>query len=222
MKVPVQQTKNPQAWIGEYAFLKVADVKDIGAFLEWGAPKDLFLPRSEQTRPVKPDQGVIVFVYLDNEGRMTASMRLDHHVANSPADYKEGQEVSLMIAAETDLGYKAIINRKHWGVLYHGEVFQSLQYGQTIKGFIKKIREDGKIDLILQQAGHKAAQNDIGPLILEKLKEEGGFLAINDKTSAETIYDLFGVSKKKYKMALGGLYKKRLITIDDDGIRLMK
>lgn len=136
--------------------------------------------------------------------------------------YTEGQEVQLVIAAETDLGFKAIINDEDWGVLYHSEVFQDLRLSQKIKGYIKKIREDGKIDLILQKPGHHAAQGEIGPKILEELKRQGGFLPINDKTSAETIYDLFGVSKKKYKIALGGLYKKRLITVDDSGIRLVK
>lgn len=212
----------PIAWIGEFACLNVVDVKDVGAFLDLGTDKDLFLPRSEQTRTIEPDDDVVVYIYLDKAERLTGSMRLDEHISTEPADYKIGQQVDLLIFAETDLGYKAIINNKHEGVLYHSEVFQELYYGQKIKGFIKFIREDGKIDLILQAAGHKAAQNDIGPLIIEELKKAGGFLPINDKTSAERIYELFGVSKKKYKIALGGLYKKRLITVTDDGIRLVK
>lgn len=212
----------PIAWIGEFACLTVVDVKDVGAFLDLGTDKDLFLPRSEQTRAIEPDDDVVVYIYLDKSERLTGSMRLDEHISTEPADYKIGQQVDLLIFAETDLGYKAIINNKHEGVLYHSEVFQELHYGQKIKGFIKFIREDGKIDLILQAAGHKAAQNDIGPLILEEIQKAGGFLPINDKTSAERIYELFGVSKKKYKIALGGLYKKRLITVHDDGIRLVK
>ncbi len=218
MKTP----DTPAAWVGEFALLKVVDVKEVGAFLDWGLPKDLFLPHSEQTRSLQPDQNVIVYIYLDKAERITASMRLDKHISVEPGDYKTGQEVDLLIAAETDMGFKAIIHNKHWGVLYHTEVFQELRYGQKIKGFISKIREDGKIDLILQAPGHKAAQNDIGPRILDEIKNAGGFLPVNDKTSAETIYELFGVSKKKYKIALGGLYKKRLITVDDDGIRLVK
>lgn len=211
----------PKAWIGDFAYLHIVDVKDVGAFLDWGLPKDLFLPHSEQTRPIQPGQSVIVYIYLDQEGRHTASMRLDKHIVTNASEYKEGQEVEALIAAETDLGFKAIINNRHWGVLYHNEVFQPLKYGQKIKAYVKKLREDGKIDLILQQAGHKAAQTDIGPRILEELKKQGGFLPLNDKTSAETIYELFGVSKKKYKIALGGLYKKRLITIEENGIRLV-
>ena len=218
----MNQNETPEAWVGEFAYLEVVDVKEVGAFLNWGLPKDLFLPHSEQTRPIQPGQSVIVYIYLDKAERITASMRLDKHVSTEPAKYEEGEEVDLLIVAETDLGFKAIINHHHWGVLYHSEVFEVLKYGQKLKGFIKKLREDGKIDLILQQAGHKAAQGDIGPKILEELKTQGGFLPINDKTAAETIYDLFGVSKKKYKIALGGLYKKRLITVDEDGIRLVK
>ncbi len=218
----MNNTDTPLAWVGEYAYLEVVDVAEVGAFLNWGLPKDLFLPHSEQTRPIQPGHKVIVFIYLDKAERITASMRLDDHVAAEPADYKVGQEVEMMIAAETDMGFKAIINKKHWGVLYHSEIFEVLKYGDRLKGFVKKVREDSKIDLIIQQAGHKAAQGDIGPRILEELKTQGGFLPINDKTPPETIYDLFGVSKKKYKIALGGLYKKKLITVDEDGIRLAK
>ncbi len=218
----MKNTDTPEAWIGEFAYLNIVDVKEVGAFLDWGLPKDLFLPPSEQTRSIQPGQFVIVYIYLDKAERITASMRLDQHISEQPAAYKENDEVNLLIAAETDLGFKAIVNNKNWGVLYHSEVFQVLEYGQKIKGYIKKIRDDGKVDLILQKPGHKAAQGEIGPQILEELKNHGGFLPLNNKTSAETIYDLFGVSKKKYKIALGGLYKKRLITLDEDGIRLVK
>lgn len=134
--------------------------------------------------------------------------------------YEIGEEVDLTIIARTDLGYKAIINDMDEGVLYANEVFQELTRDQKIKGYIKKIRDDGKIDLRLHKPGHKAAQEDISPQILELLKENKGFFAINDKTSAEVIYRLFGVSKKKYKMALGGLYKQRLIKVDEQGIHL--
>lgn len=218
----MKQKQDPVAWIGEYALLEVASVQEVGAFLKWGLEKDLFLPHSEQTRPIHEGQKVIVFIYLDKAERLTGSMRLEKHVSPEPARYEEGQEVQLLIAARTDLGFKAIINQKHWGLLYRSEVFQELQYGQEIKGYIKQIRDDGKIDLILQQAGHKAAQDEIGPRILEALRKNKGFLPLNDKTSPEKIYELFGVSKKKYKVALGGLYKKRLIRLTDDGVYLVE
>ena len=136
-----------------------------------------------------------------------------------PNEYSEGQAVDLVIKNRTDLGYKAIVNEKHWGVLYKDEVFQFLENNQKIKGYIKKQREDGKLDLTLYPTGIKA-RGDISEMILSQLKENQGFLPITDKTAPEVIYENFGVSKKKFKIALGGLYKKRLITISEDGIRL--
>jgi len=216
----IATTELPFASLGEFALLRVVSVESVGAFLDWGLPKDLFLPFAEQTKSLREGQVVLVFPYLDNSGRLAASMRLERIMSKEPATYKEGEAVNLIIAFKTDLGFKAIINGKHWGVLYSNEVFQPLNYGQEVPGFIKKIREDGKIDLGLQRTGHQAGE-DIAPKILEMLKEKGGYLEINDKTSAQIIYDLFGVSKKKYKIALGGLYKKRLIKVEDDGIRLV-
>jgi predicted RNA-binding protein (virulence factor B family) len=215
----IATTEAPLAQVGEFAHLTVAALEPVGAFLDWGLPKDLFLPYSEQTRDLQAGQDVIVYVYLDNSQRISASMRLERHLDKTPGNYKEGQSVELFIMSKTDLGFKAIINGRHVGVLYSNEVFQPLEHGQRLPGVIKKVREDGKIDLSLQKLGHKAAE-DIGPKILELLKAKGGFLPYDDKTSAEIIYEVFGVSKKKYKMALGGLYKQRLITIDPDGIRL--
>jgi hypothetical protein len=147
-------------------------------------------------------------------------MRIERNLDETPGEYKVDQSVDLIICGETDLGFKAIINGKHLGMIYHNDVFQALKQGQRLKGFIRNVRaEDGKVDLGLLKTGHQAAE-DIIPRIMELLEKSGGFLAINDKTSAEKIYALFGVSKKKYKIALGGLYKKRLITVDDDGIHL--
>ncbi|MGZ3774849.1 MAG: CvfB family protein [Bdellovibrio sp.] len=215
----IATTEIPFAMVGDFASLKVKAKESVGAFLDWGLPKDLFLPFSEQTREIRAGHYVVVYVYLDKSDRISASMRLDRHIDKEPGEYVEGQSVDLMIAAKTELGFKAIINNRHWGVLYPNEVFQTLDIGQKVKGFIKKIRDDGKIDLSLSQLGYKAAE-DISEKILEVLKAKNGFLSVTDKTSPETIYKLFGVSKKKYKMALGGLYKKRLITILEDGIKL--
>lgn len=139
---------------------------------------------------------------------------------SSQSPYHEGQEVELTVSTSTPLGYKALINDTDWGILYRNEVFQNLTYGQKIKGYIRKIREDGKIDLSLNSTGHKAA-DPIAPKIIELLKANKGFYKINDKTEAEEIYRLFGVSKKKFKIALGGLYKKRLIEVTDEGTRLI-
>jgi hypothetical protein len=217
----VATTDQPYAMVGEFALLKVVALSPVGAFLDWGLPKDLFLPFAEQSRPLKVGQDVIVYIYIDNSERIAASMRLERNLSKKPHEYELGQQVDLMIIGKTDLGFKAIIEGQHLGLLFENEVFQPLEYGQAVTGFIKNIRPDGKIDLSLKimRTGHTAAE-DIAPQILAELEKKGGFLPIDDKTPAETIYKLFGVSKKKYKMALGGLYKKRLITISDDGIRL--
>jgi uncharacterized protein len=213
--------KRPLAMVGEFALLKVVSIEKVGAFLDWGLPKDLLLPFAEQTRDLRIGDDVIVFLYLDKSDRISASMRLQRHVQKDTSTYQAGQEVDLMIAAKTDLGFKAIVNGAHFGVLYEDEVFQTLHYGEKLKGFIKLVRPDGKLDLALTRSGHKAAKDEIAPKILELLKAEGGYLPINDKTSAEEIHELFGVSKKKFKIALGGLYKQRLIKVEDDGIRLV-
>ncbi|MFH1261830.1 MAG: S1-like domain-containing RNA-binding protein [Pseudomonadota bacterium] len=216
----IATTETPRAMVGEFALLKVVAVTPVGAFLDWGLSKDLFLPFAEQTTPPRVGQEVAVYIYLDKSNRISASMKLEKHMDKSVGDFKEGQGVDLTIASRTDLGFSAIIGKRRVGLLFDNEIFQALQPGQEIRGFIKKLRNDGKIDLTLQRAGYKVA-NELGTKILGLLKQKKGFLELNDKTPAETIYRLFGVSKKKFKMALGGLYKKRLITIEKDGIRLV-
>lgn len=216
----IATTQIPLAQVGDFACLEVVSLEPVGAFLNWGLPKDLFLPFRERTRTLKIGQTVVVYIYLDNTDRICASMRLDKYVDPHPGQYKEGETVELFIAAQTDLGFKAIINGAHWGMIYNNEIFQPIEHGQKLSGFIKKLRDDGKIDLSLQSL-NAPAPKDLAAQILIKLKSENGFLAVNDKTPAEKIYQLFGVSKKKYKIALGGLYKKRLITVEDDGIRLV-
>ncbi|MGZ3744113.1 MAG: CvfB family protein [Pseudobdellovibrionaceae bacterium] len=221
----IATTESPLAQVGEFANLKVVSTTSVGAFLDWGLSKDLFLPFAEQSRRIAVGDTLLVYVYLDNTGRIAASMRIERHLEKISKEFSQeytaDQSVELMICGETDLGYKAIINGKHLGMLYHNEVFQSLKQGQRLSGFIRKVREeDGKIDLGLLKTGHQGAEN-ISPKILELLEKSNGYLPINDKTSAEKIYELFGVSKKKYKIALGGLYKKRLISIEEEGIRLL-
>lgn len=214
----VATTEKPLAHVGEFALLRVVSLSPVGAFLDWGLQKDLFLPFSERTHALRIGQSCLVYIYIDKSGRICASMKLNKFISKEVGEYEEGQSVDLLIANTTELGFNAIINGLHWGVLFRNEVFQELRSGQKIQGYIKKIRPDGKIDLSLYRTGQ--AENDvIAEKIMHLLDEENGFLEINDKTSAELIYDYFGVSKKKYKMALGSLYKKRLITVDDDGIR---
>lgn len=216
--------ENPEpkafAEVGQFAYLEVVSVEAIGAFLDRGLPKDLFLPFREQTRCLEPGDFVVVYLYVDNTQRVCASMRTNKYVEKDPGDYREGDRVQLLIAGRTELGYSAIIEDRHSGVLYANEVFRPLSIGQRVEGFIKGIRPDGKIDLALEQSGHRAA-GSLGDLILEKLNDHDGFLNVHDGSPAEEIYELLGISKKKFKMAVGGLYKKGVISLEPDGIRLL-
>lgn len=212
----------PYALIGDFALLRVASIEKIGAFMDWGLQKDLFVPFGEQKIRMKADRSYVVRVFLhEASGRIAASSRLDKFVDNTPAEYEFGEEVDLIIIRETELGYKAIINSSHSGFLYENEVFQKLKVGQKLKGYIQKRREDGKIDLSLTPMGYEKVDG-IAQEILNLLKKQGGFLPITAKTSPEKIYSTFGVSKKNYKKALGSLYKKRLVDVEDGGIRLVE
>lgn len=212
-------TTHPRAMLGQFAALKVASVTKIGAFLDWGLPKDLLVPISEQKERMQEGKRYIVYINLDDEGRLVATSRIDRFLDKWPVKYEEGQEVDLLICDRTDLGLKAIINNRHWGVLYKNELFKNVWLGDRVKGYIKKIREDGKIDLTLHKPGYEKL-GDVADKVLEKLVKSGGFLPVHDKSSPETIYKLFGESKKSFKNAIGVLYKNRRITIEADGIRL--
>lgn len=216
------EDSEPMAYaeVGQFACLEVVSVEPIGAFLDRGLSKDLFLPFREQTRHLEPGDYVVVYLYVDNTQRVCASMRTNKYIEKGPGDYREGDRVQLLIADRTDLGYRAIIEDSRYGILYANEVFRSLSIGQRIEGFIKRIRPDGKIDLRLEETGHRAAGN-IGDRIADELERHGGFLPVHDGSPAEEIYDLLGISKKKFKMAVGGLYKKGVITLEPDGIRLL-
>jgi len=214
-------TDKPVAQVDEFALLCVVAVTEIGAFLDWGLPKDLFVPFREQKMKLREGQEALVRIYLDEvSGRIAASCKLDRFLDRSQPDYVPDEKVKLMICSQTDLGFKAIINSTHWGVLFENEVFQPLKKGQRIEGYIKQVRFDGKIDLCLQKPGAKkiGALTDV---ILETLKEQDGFMPVTDKSPPEEIYRLFGVSKKAYKRAIGGLYKKRLITFENNGTKLV-
>jgi predicted RNA-binding protein (virulence factor B family) len=214
-------TLKPKAMVGEFALLRVVDVTSIGAFLDWGMPKDLFVPFREQRIKMRKGESYIVHVYYDRtSGRIAASSKLDKYLESSRKFYTNGEEVDLMIWQRTDLGYKAIINNERWGMVFHNEVFQALERGKRMKGFIKQVRPDGRIDLCLHKPGYEKV-TDLTDTILNYIKEQGGFMPITDKNPPEEIYGLFGVSKKTYKKAIGALYKKRLIVVEEDGVRLV-
>jgi len=217
----IATTETPYAMVGDFALLKVVAVESVGAFLDWGLLKDLLVPFGEQSPTLEKDKSYIVRIYVDKQSnRIAATTRLDRYLDNTPGNFHAAQEVELLICNQTDIGYKAIINGTHWGVLYSNEVFQPLKSGQKIKGYIKKVREDNKIDLSLHKPGYERV-DDITDTILNVLKEQGGFISVTDKSSPETINKLFGVSKKTYKKAIGAIYRKRLITMESDGIRLI-
>lgn len=213
-------TARPRAMLGQFAVLKAVAITPIGAFLDWGLPKDLLVPISEQKERMQEGRSYIVYINLDDEGRLVASSKIDKFLDRWPASYAEGQEVDLLICDRTDLGLKAIINNRHWGVLYQNELFRNVRFGERVTGYIKTLRDDGKIDLTLHQPGHEKL-GGVADKVLEKLTSSGGFLPVHDKSSPETIYRLFGESKKSFKSAIGILYKNRHITIEADGIRLV-
>lgn len=215
----IATTEKPLVRVGEFARLKVVGVDRMGVFLDWGLPKDLLLPFAEQTKRPREGDEVAVYVYVDKSGRICASMRLEKHLEKEELFYREGQEVDLWIAAKTDLGFAAIIGKRHLGLLYDNEIFQPLKPGLEVRGIIKKLRDDGKIDLTLQKTRGREASEDLETKIMNLLKEREGFLALHDKTPPEEIYSLFGVSKKKFKASLGRLYKRRLIIIEKNGVR---
>ena len=215
----VATPQKPYAQVGDFASLRVSKVEDFGTFLDWGLDKELFVPFREQLFKMVPDQYCAVYIYIDKSERISASTRLTKFIDTQKPDLKVGAEVDLLIFQETDMGLKAIVNNQYCGLLYKDDLRTSLKPGQKTKGFVGKIRSDNKIDLLLQPMGLGGRQ-DLADLILEKIKQSGGSLNVSAKTPSEEISALFGVSRKKFKIALGYLYKNRKITIEDDQIRL--
>lgn len=210
----------PYVQVDEFAFLKVVASTQVGAFLDWGLAKDLLVPFQEQHENMIPGRSYVVYVYLDEESdRLVATTKFNKYLSQEPPDLTTGQEVDLLIYRRSPMGFEAIINNKWRGMIYENEVFQALQPGQQIKGYIKLIRPDGKIDLILQKAGYKTI-DPVADKILDYLKSEGGSMDITDKSPAEVIYAKFGVSKRSFKNAIGKLYKSRLIEITSQNIIL--
>ncbi len=219
----IATTETPKVMVGQCALLKVVAVNRIGAFLDWGLPKDLLVPFSEQVERMEVGKSYVVFAFLDDiKDRITGTMQLENHLFDKSAWLKEGEAVDLVIWDETELGFKAAINGTHSGLLYRNEVFQPLHYGDQLKGFIKAIREDGKIDLTLQLAPPQATRAALSDRILQHLRQHQGVSTLTDRSPPAEIYKTFQVSKGSYKKALGGLYKKRLIRIDRDRITLLE
>lgn len=215
----IATTVRPHARLGACAFLKVVDVNAVGAFLDWGLDKDLLVPKPEQQRPMEKDKSYIVYLKQDNKGRIIASSKVDYFLDKTPINFKAGDEVNLLIAESTPLGKKVIINNSHWGLIHTAEIFQILVYGKKMKGYIKTIRDDGKIDVVLRKVGQDSI-SELAQRILAALQQAGGFLALHDKSSPLEIQRAFGESKKSFKSAIGQLYKQGDIRIEASGIRL--
>ncbi|WP_280748459.1 S1-like domain-containing RNA-binding protein [Parabacteroides sp. PF5-9] len=218
----IATTAKPHAIVGEFKFMQVKSVNDTGAFLDWGIMKDLLVPYKEQKTEMQEGYWYPVYVRVDNiTGRIMASARIEKFLSNVIPDYTFNQEVNIMVVSEAEIGYKVIVDNLHWGMVYRNEVFQRLERGEELKGYVKEVREDEKIDISLTPLGYIKVEGVSG-LILDALKIQGGYLAVHDKSEPELIYSLFRCSKKAFKQAIGLLYKQKMITIEQDGIRLLK
>lgn len=216
----IATTERPRIMVGQVAMLPVVATTKVGAFLNWGLKKDLLVPFSEQQIPLKEGQHYLVYCYVDLSNRIVASTKLDRHIHKTPANYQIGDKVAIIVSEQTDLGYKVVIEHQHWGVLYKNEVFKPLRRGDKLTAYVIKVRDDGKIDLRLVSTTHKQAQ-ELTDKVLYKLQQNGGKLALTDKSSPEQIYDAFGVSKKAFKQAIGALYKEKKIVITEQGLILV-
>lgn len=216
----VATTKKPRVELGGVACLKVLSVSRVGAFVDWGLPKDLLVPFGEQSKKMNEGEFHIVRVYEDNTGRLCGTTKLNKFIKPESHDLKTGQQVSLIVGDKTDLGYKTIVNQSYWGVLHNADVFREVKYGQYLKGFIKNVRKDKRLDICLKKPGFE--QNEtLAQKIIQNLKNNDGFSNIGDKSQPEIIYEKYGVSKKVFKAELGALYRAKKIVIEKEGIRLV-
>ena len=216
----IATTLEPKAKVGDFAALPVKDATNYGAFLDWGLEKDLFVPFSNQRDKMQPGRTYLVYLYLDeNSDRIVATAKYEKYLRQDTPQLSEGQEVDLLVAGFSDLGIKVIINNQYLGMLYKNEVFRPLSVGDKTRGYIRKIREDHKIDVSLQKAGYEEV-SDAADLVLDKLKAAGGKLALSDKSSPEEIYAALGMSKKTFKKAIGSLYREGKITLSEASIQV--
>jgi predicted RNA-binding protein (virulence factor B family) len=218
----IATTETPKAMVNSVELLKVIDTNRVGAFLDWGLPKDLLVPFSEQQHPMKEGESYMVYVFHDHKtDRILASSKLNRYFEEEPEGLKERQAVDLQISDKTDLGYKALINNQYLGLIFHGDAFRPLAIGERLPGYIKSIREDGKVDLLISQHSSEGDDSLEGQIITH-LNASGGESNLTDKSDPDLIYRQFKVSKKKYKNALGALYRRKLIVIAREKISLVK
>ncbi|GAA3905022.1 hypothetical protein GCM10022228_14030 [Halomonas cibimaris] len=217
---PSYSATDTVARMGEVAYLPVVTVNDTGAFLRWGQPKDVLLPFSEQLFRPDPGKRVLVMLYEDDRGRPVASMRLERFLSDDAWALESGEAVTLVVAERTDLGMKVVVNHRYWGLIYADDISQPLRRGQTLGGFVKQRRDDGRLDISLLPPG-SARLDVVGEKVLKALRESGGYLPLGDKSAAADIKARLGVSKSAYKQATGRLYKRQLITLEPHAVRLV-
>lgn len=218
----VATTQTPLAKVGDFACLEVSWVNEYGAFLNWGLMKDLFCPFREQKMKMEKGKRYIVHVHIDHEShRIVASAKVERYFDPSFPPYRYGDEVSLLVWQKTDLGFKVIVDNRYAGLVYSNQIFREIRTGDRMKGYIEAVREDRKIDVMLQPTGWRMTK-ETADVLLDYLETHQGVCRLTDKSPAEDIYQAFQVSKKSYKKAVGDLYKRRLITIEEDCIRLNK
>jgi len=218
----IATTQTPKAMVGECAYLKVIEVNAVGAFLDWGLPKDLLVPYGEQQKPMEVGQSYVVKLYIDEASdRIAASSRLNKFVVDTSPYFKPQQLVELLICERTELGYKAVVNQGVIGLLFNSDVVKPVSYGDTLQGYVKQVREDNKLDLCLQLVTREAL-DALSQEILAFIEAEGGVTTLTDKSAPEDIAKQFGVSKSSYKKALGKLYQKRIVLIEKKTVSLVK
>lgn len=218
----IATTQTPLAVEGDFAYLNVVDESPVGAFLDIGLQRDILVPFSEQGSPLEKGRKVLVRIYLDESDRLAASTKLDTFLydIDETSAYRTGEEVQIVVGPKTELGIKVIVDGTYWGLIYHSDVFQPLSRGEKLTAFIKRVREDKKIEIVLQKPGFERVKGLAGD-VLEALKDKNGFIPLSDKSTPEDIKNIFHCSKNSYKQAIGTLYKQRLIRIEKDGIYLV-
>lgn len=217
----IATTLRPKIQVGEFAYLQVKDVTSIGAFLDWGLEKDLLVPFKEQLNKMETGKSYVVYMYLDEvTDRLVASSHLNRFLEREQVDLEEGQETDLLVGDKTDLGYQVIINSKYRGLIFENEIFRSVQSGDRTKGFVKRVRPDMKVDVALEKPGYQSIEPNADKLYKE-LQANTGFLPLHDNSDPEEIRRILQMSKKNFKKAVGALYKKRLVRLEKEGIRLV-
>jgi hypothetical protein len=216
----IATTERPYATVGEFASLKINQVNAIGAFADWGVSKELLIPHREQAVDMEVGKRYIIYIYVDDKsGRLVGSAKTDRFLDNVPPAYEPNQEVDVLVAKPTPLGYKCIIENQHTGLIYRDQIFRQVHIGEHLRAWVKGVREDGKIDLSLQPMGYRNVIEPTEQAVLRALHLNNGFLNLTDKSDPEVIAGILHCSKKNFKKAVGALYKQRRIVIEEDGIR---